>query len=329
MTTLLLDRRDVTLSLDGRRVVIREPDARPRTVPLAMLERLVIQGRARLDTALLGALGEQGVDVLLLGARHGRRRGYLAGPGHNDARRRLGQYRLWHDEPTRLAWSRPLIGAKRRAQHQTLTRALKRRPDQRLALTQALESLEDIALDILSAADHAVLLGLEGSAAAAYFRGYSALFAPHLGFTARRRRPPPDPVNACLSLGYTLLHHEAVRACHLAGLDPLLGFYHAPAYGRESLACDLVEPLRPRLDAWVWWLFRERVLRTEQFVRADGACRLSKSARQPFFAGYESAARRWRRYLRRQAYRLARAVAELAPELPADPQALFDERSAP
>lgn len=73
MTTLLVDRRDVELSLDGQRVLIREPEARPRTVPLAMLQRLVIQGRARLDTNLLAALGEHGVDVLLLGARHGRR----------------------------------------------------------------------------------------------------------------------------------------------------------------------------------------------------------------------------------------------------------------
>lgn len=317
MTTLLVDRRDVELGLDGQRVVIREPTSRPRSVPLAMLQRVVIQGRVRLDTALLGALGEQGVDVLVLGARHGRRRGYLAGPGHHDVRRRLGQYRLCQDTATRLSWSRRLIEAKVRAQRDTLTRALHRRPDLRQPLSAALETLEIIHLEVLDAADNGVLLGLEGSAAAAYFRGYTALFAPALNFTARRRRPPPDPVNACLSLGYTLLHNEALRACHIAGLDPLLGFYHEPAYGRESLACDLIEPLRPRLDAWVWWLFRERVLRPESFVFTDTACRLSKTARQPYFAGYETAARRWRRYLRLQAYRLAKAVLGFAPALPA------------
>ncbi|MDX1606541.1 MAG: CRISPR-associated endonuclease Cas1 [Candidatus Competibacterales bacterium] len=318
MTTLLLDRRDVELCLDNRRVLIREPDSRPRSVPLAMLERVVIQGRARLDTALLGALGEQGVDVLLLGARNSRRRGFLAGPGHNDARRRLAQYRLWQDEPRRLAWSRQLIQAKTRAQRLRLTRALQRRPDQRLALTHAIDTLAEIELDLLAAADRAVVLGLEGSAAAAYFRGYATLFAPALGFVNRRRRPPPDPVNACLSLGYTLLHHEAVRACHIAGLDPLLGFYHEPAYGRESLASDLIEPLRPRLDGWVWWLFRERVLRAELFTEQDAGYRLGKAARGPFFAAYESAARRWRRYLRLQGYRLARALLAQAPELTED-----------
>ena len=99
MTTLLVDRRDVELSLDGQRVLIREPEARPRTVPLAMLQRLVIQGRARLDTNLLAALGEHGVDVLLLGARHGRRR---PPPDPVNACLSLG-YTLLHNEALQ-AW---------------------------------------------------------------------------------------------------------------------------------------------------------------------------------------------------------------------------------
>jgi len=314
MTTLLLDRRDLELRLDSRRVEIREPGERPRTVPLAMLERLVVQGRARLDTALLGALGEQGVDILLLGARHSRRRGYLTGPGHNDARRRLGQYRLWHERSTRLLWSRRLIQAKLRAQHVVLSQALPQRPDQRRALTDGVETLQDILLRVFDAPDIATLLGQEGAAAAAYFRAFGVLFAPALNFNGRNRRPPRDPVNACLSLGYTLLHHDAVRACHLVGLDPLLGFYHEPAYGRESLACDLIEPLRPRLDAWVWYLFRERILRAEAFTTETQGCRLGKTARAPFFAGYETAARLWRRYLRQQAYQLARVLQNMAHE---------------
>lgn len=316
MTTLLVDRRDVELSLDGQRVLIREPDARPRTVPLAMLQRLVVQGRARLDTGLLAALGEHGVDVLLLGARHGRRRGYLMGPGHNDVRRRLGQYRLWQDDNTRTAWSRQLIAAKVRAQRAMLNQAQHKRPDRRQVMIQALETLAHIERELPNATQPSVILGLEGASAAAYFRAYTTLFAPALDFTARRRRPPPDPVNACLSLGYTLLHNEALQACHIAGLDPLIGFYHQPAYGRESLACDLIEPLRPRLDGWVWWLFRERVVRSEGFVYSDGSCRLNKATRQPYFASYEVAARRWRRYLRLQAYRLAKTIMNLAPSLP-------------
>ena len=160
------------------------------------------------------------------------------------------------------------------------------------------------------------VFGLFAAGAAAYFGAFARLFPESLGCTGRNRRPPRDPVNAALSLGYTLLHNEAVRAAHRAGLDPLLGFFHEPALGRESLACDLMEPLRPRLDRWVWWLFRERVVREHHFVADKGAVLLNKDGRRAYFAGFEPPARRFRRYLRIQAYRLARVLLENAPEWP-------------
>lgn len=108
------------------------------------------------------------------------------------------------------------------------------------------------------------------------------MLPPALGFTGRNRRPPRDPANACLSLGYTLLHAEAVTAAQAAGLDPLLGFYHRPAFGRESLASDLIEPLRAEVDAWVAALFRDRALREDHFTRPEspgGACGCCASCR--------------------------------------------------
>ncbi|MDQ7074742.1 MAG: CRISPR-associated endonuclease Cas1 [Gammaproteobacteria bacterium] len=87
-----------------------------------------------------------------------------------------------------------------------------------------------------------------------------------------------------------------------------MGFYHEPSYGRESLACDVMEPLRPRLDRWVWRLFRQRVLLPEHFVWDKGACLLNKEGRQKFYPRFEVAARLWRRYLRQQSYALAKEL---------------------
>ena len=150
------------------------------------------------------------------------------------------------------------------------------------------------------------MTGLEGAGAAAYFRAFATLFAPSLEFSRRRRRPPPDPVNVCLSLGYTLLHHEAVRELQVVGLDPLLGFLHVPERGRESLASDIVEPLRPHVDEWVWRRFAERLLRGEHFSREKGGiCLLGKTGRQLFYDGFEPLAAGLRRLLRRMARSLA------------------------
>ena len=316
MGTLYLDRRDLTLRLDGKRLVIEEPDARPRGVPLARLERVVLQGHVHFDSGALAALAEQGTSVVCLSARHSRRTALLLGPGHGDARRRLAQYRLAFDAEARLALARRLIAGKLAAQIRLLETAQAQRPDARKPLHDGIATLRGLLPKLAAATDRDAVLGLEGAGAAAHYAALTALFPPSLNFVGRNRRPPRDPVNACLSLGYTLLHFEAVRAAHGAGLDPLLGFYHEPAYGRESLACDLIEPLRPRLDGWVWGLFRERRLRAEDFVEDKGACLLAKGGRQTFYAGYEYWAPPLRRYLRRECYRLANGLNERAPPLP-------------
>jgi CRISPR-associated protein Cas1 len=159
-------------------------------------------------------------------------------------------------------------------------------------------------------ADAATLRGMEGAAARAYFGGLATLFPPALGFEGRNRRPPRDPVNACLSLAYTLLHFEAVRSAHVAGLDPLLGFYHRPAFGRESLASDLIEPLRPEADRWVWEQLRSRTLREDHFSSDKGACLLGKAGRERFYTEWERGAQPLRRWLRARCTRLVRHLRE-------------------
>lgn len=312
MGTLYVDRREVELRQEGPRIVVLEAGARTGTIPVSHLERVVIYRQARVETAVLASLAEAGVGLVVVNARRPERTVHLTGRRHNDVARRVAQYHRFLDADWRLAWSQRLVTHKVRAQRRLLLRAAEARPDQRLALVNGVRALE-ARLGTLAAPDPARtrdgVRGLEGAAAAAYFRSLTALFPSSVGFTGRNRRPPRDPVNACLSLGYTLLHADAVSAAHAAGLDPLLGFYHEPAFGRDSLAADLIEPLRPKVDAWVWELFRERRLREEAFRRDKGACLLDKDGRQVFYREWETVAGPLRRALRRHAGVLARALA--------------------
>jgi CRISPR-associated protein Cas1 len=212
------------------------------------------------------------------------------------------------DERWCAQWALRQVRSKLRAQVRLVRQALAARPDCHKVLSDTLASLQ-ASLDALANPEHPAepqrIRGLEGAAARAYFQGLAALFPPGLGFAGRNRRPPRDPVNACLSLAYTLLHFDAVRAAHIAGLDPLLGFYHRPAFGRESLASDLIEPLRPQADAWVWQLFRQRKLRAEHFGHDGNACLLGKAGREVFYQDYETFAAAPRRLLRRHCRLLA------------------------
>lgn len=304
--TLLIDRKEVELRRDGARLLLYEAGRRRGSVPISHLERVVIQNRAGLDSSVLLALAEHGVGLVVLNPRKPAAAAWLPGRSHNDAARRLAQYRLSLDEAWRSAWSAKLVARKIRAQRRLLAAALEERPDLRRVLTRSVGALEARLAGLQGAeVERDTVRGVEGAAAAAYFRGFTALFAPALGFQSRNRRPPRDPVNACLSLGYTLLHADAVLAIHAAGLDPLLGFYHDTVFGRESLASDLIEPLRPSVDGWVRGLFREQVLDADDFTRRGEACLLGKAGRRAFYARWAEFAPLMRRALRRSARLLA------------------------
>jgi CRISPR-associated protein Cas1 len=252
-------------------------------------------------------MAEAGITTILMSPRSPRRVAIVLGTQHNDAAVRLAQAQRVMNLPACQQWALSLVRAKLSRQRRTLQHLQYARPDARKPLFDALQTLGSI-LQNLDTAQPSLesLRGFEGAAARAYFSGLAGVFAPALNFTGRNRRPPRDPVNVCLSLSYTLLHLQAVQSCTVAGLDPLLGFYHRPAFGRESLASDLIEPLRAAVDLWVWELLRQRTLREEHFTLDKVACLLGKAGRQIYYAEWERTSKPWQRWLRSQAQQLAK-----------------------
>jgi CRISPR-associated protein Cas1 len=104
-------------------------------------------------------------------------------------------------------------------------------------------------------------------------------------------RAAVNPANAMLNYLYALLESEARLAAAAMGLDPGLGFLHLDTPTRDSLACDLMEPVRPVVDAFVLdWLSRETLRREWFFEQREGNCRLMA----PFVAQLSQTASMWR-----------------------------------
>lgn len=313
MATLYIDHKNYSLGHDAGRLLLQDADGK-RGIPLHSLERVVVHGSNTLDTRLLHALSEQRIPLICIHPRHSDKTAHIGANHHAQASRRLAQYRLLVEQPTlRLSLSRRLITAKVKNQYQLLQEAREARPDRRKPLSDGIATLHKIHSRLQNEEPLGLdqLRGNEGAAAAAYFAAYQTLFAPSLEFVGRNRRPPRDPVNACLSLAYTLLHHDAISACHITGLDPLLGYFHDLSYNRESLASDLIEPLRPHVDRWVWELFRTRQLEDRHFSRAQQACLLDKAGRKLFYQQWELSAPPLRRHLRLHGYGLVKALRPL------------------
>jgi CRISP-associated protein Cas1 len=157
---------------------------------------------------------------------------------------------------------------------------------------RSVEQLAGIAAQAEVELDTGVLLGLEGTAARIYFEGFARLLkgptAGEFDFTARNRRPPRDRVNALLSFAYAMLVKDATVACIAAGLDPHVGLYHRPRFGRPSLALDLVEEFRPLVgDSVVMTAINNGEVDADDFVERAGAVALRPAGRRKFIVTYE------------------------------------------
>ncbi|MBZ0227129.1 MAG: CRISPR-associated endonuclease Cas1, partial [Bauldia sp.] len=158
----------------------------------------------------------------------------------------------------------------------------------------ALAALSRLAERAAHAPVEAELLGIEGEAAARYFRLFPTMFGdaargfPEFAFDKRTRRPPADPVNAMLSLAYSLLTRTWLTVLSAVGFDPYLGFYHRPRFGRPALALDMMEPYRAILaDSTVVQVVNNGEVKPDGFLASASAVNLGPRARRSFIAAYE------------------------------------------
>jgi CRISPR-associated protein Cas1 len=170
------------------------------------------------------------------------------------------------------------------------------------------------------------LRGLEGLGARYYFQGFARCLMHGIEFPGRKYYPSTDPVNALLSFGYSFVARELESLIESYGLDPHIGFYHTPSYGRASLSLDLVEEFRhPLVDRLVLRLFNREIITAKDFERQSGSDKpeqlyLKRDAVRLFVRHYEEfcdSSNRiykdfkeisWRRILRLRVEALRRAL---------------------
>lgn len=274
----------------GETLEISVDDVKTQTVRLINCSQLALFGNIYVTAPALTELMTRGVPVSWH-SHGGWFMGHTVGTGHKNVELRRAQFRAADDAQVCLRLAKGLIDAKIRNCRTLLRRNWK-------AGEAPPGLLEDLNGDMRRAArvtDLPSLLGVEGSAAARYFGAFANLIkdtGPEgnfaFDFTTRNRRPPTDPVNAMLSYAYALL----VRVWHVTlsavGLDPYLGFYHQPRYGRPALALDLMEPFRPLIaDSTVIQAINNGEVRPTDFVSAAGSVNLSPDGRKRFIGTFE------------------------------------------
>lgn len=290
MTILYVVTDGATVRKRGGSFIVETPEGGTAAeIEAARLEHACILNTVQVTTQALTAMLEQGVELAILSHR-GKLLGQLTPPMPKNILLRKAQYMKECDPAFALEQARRIVAVKVENQRQVLLRHRLDEPGEQPQAEAAEKEMDKIAAAVPGAPDLAVLRGIEGACARAYWGAFgSMLKAEDAAFPGREQRPATDPVNAVLSFGYVLVGGMIQSLLDGLGFDPHLGFFHEEAYGRPSLALDLVEPFRaPVVDRLALRLFNLRVLTPDDFdPEEDGGLRMRPDALRRFFREWE------------------------------------------
>ena len=293
LNTLFVTSEDVYLSLDGENVVANRDGEVAARYPLHTLQSIVSFSYAGASPALMGACAQREIGLAFCSPR-GRFLARITGPAQGNVLLRRMQYRAADDPSQSCRIARNMIFGKVYNARWSIERTKR---DHALRVDGAhfsavSEQLQKLLPQIVSETSLDSLRGLEGKGAAAYFSVLDEMILQGketFYFRERSRRPPLDAFNAMLSFAYSLLTHDCASALESVGLDAYVGYLHTDRPGRESLALDLMEELRPCFaDRFVLTMVNNRVMKPSDFeFRESGAVFLTDSARRTFIQKWQ------------------------------------------
>ncbi len=287
---LYLNAQGLRVGKSGEVLQIKEKDVLVQEVRIGEICQVNVMGNIQVSTQALQTLMDMEVPVCFF-SYGGWFHGIATGMNTKNVFLRQRQFRMADSEWFSRELARQIVSGKIRNQRVLLQR---NHVEPRAADLLELKQWADRAL---RADSLETLLGIEGNAARIYFSRFAGMLKEDedgsvpgfsFDFDGRNRRPPKDPVNALLSLAYSVLARDLTIACYAVGFDPLMGFYHKPRFGRAALALDLMEPFRPLIaDSAVLSAINTRMITLNDFVQAGPAVSLTASGRKAFFRAYE------------------------------------------
>lgn len=279
---LIVQKAGAQVGLRGENIEVRLKDEKLGSLALHQLKQVYLFGAVQITAQAAQGFLENDIPVAYFSAA-GRFLGLLQGLGVSGTDARRGQYRLFDREDIRLELAREVIRSKIHNQRVMMMRNSQAAKSD----VEEMKRLRDMTARVDSLG---LLRGLEGTAAAVYFRNFASMLKSKgyaFDFVGRNRRPPRDPVNALLSLGYSMLAKELSGICSAVGLDPFIGFFHQPRYGRPALALDLMEEFRPLIaDSVAISLLNRSELDEHDFVFTSKGVFLKEQGRRSFWEAW-------------------------------------------
>ncbi|MGI6349679.1 MAG: type I-C CRISPR-associated endonuclease Cas1c [Eubacteriales bacterium] len=295
LNTLFITNSNMYLGVEGENILIREDGELRARFPLHNLENIVIFNYSGISPYTMRKCMENGIGINFL-SETGYYLGTVSGYPNGNVILRKKQALMSVDAEQCLKIAQVTIFSKLYNQKYIVERFI-RQYSMRISVDNFKDvsaKLSALALQAAEAKSVEQIRGIEGTAQVLYFELFNEMVLTNketFRYDGRSRRPPTDPLNACLSLAYTLLGTEMKNALTSVGLDPYIGFFHTDRPGRISLALDMIEELRGVMaDRFVLSLINRGQLTEKDFEYTEsGAVLFCDDSRKTFL-------QEWHRY---------------------------------
>ncbi len=254
-------------------------------MPIANLDNIVIIGNIQITTQALHMLIINGVNVNYF-TYSGNYLGCMAAEVSKNVFLRLAQYDIYHNLERRMEFARRIVDNKILNQISMIQGYAFQ--DLEYQWKSDVEQIEECRRKLPQKQTNNEIMGVEGICSNIYFRAFGKMFRCSFEFHERSRRPPRDPINVIISLGYTFLMKEVSNALVAESFEMYLGFLHGIHYGRKSLALDIVEEFRqPVVDRLVIRLFNKRMITEYDFSTEENQILLNEEGFKKFCKEFE------------------------------------------
>lgn len=287
MSVLYLTEQGACVAKRGERVIVEKEGKEILEIECFKLGALLLFGYVQVTTQALRQLLSHEIETAFL-TMDGRLLGQLTPVTPKNVFLRINQVRCLDDAEFVLETAKVVVDAKVSNALVLLMEFQKNHHE--TDIRTCIDSLRVAIAGISKVTAHDSLLGVEGNAASVYWQAFGKMCRGEMEFTHRVKRPPTDPVNSLLSFGYSMVFTRIQSLLDAVGLDPYIGFFHQPHYGRPSLAADLLEEFRsPLVDRFTLSLINKRIMTPGDFQHHEetGGVRLTRDGMRKYFLRFE------------------------------------------
>lgn len=284
------------VGINANRIQVKNNKILLSSVPVEGLEVIEVFGNVQVTTQCLTECLKRGI-MLLFYSTYGAYYGRLVSTNHVNVARQRRQAELDSDEQLKIEFSKKIIDAKIRNQIVILRRYARHKSDENM---DHIDDMKRILYKLQQADSINKVMGYEGHAAKIYFLLLGKLIDPDFKFTKRSKRPPLDPFNSMISLGYSIILNEIYGKLEAKGLNPYFALMHKDREKHPTLASDLMEEWRVVLvDATVMSMINGHEISKEDFYydHESPGVYLTQAGFKAFIRKMESKIRTQVRYL--------------------------------